>query len=69
MQSAIHYNKAQERLKEQEQSRQAEQEAYLQEYLESSVELLDARDIDFYSQMTGIPVEYLLTMHPTPKTP
>lgn len=37
----------------------------LQEFLESGIGMLDARDIGYYSEMTGIPAQELRRMHPS----
>jgi len=58
----ISYQQAQLELEQEHQNREEEKAHYLEEFRESCIELFDMRDFEYYSEMTGVPVEDLLLM-------
>ena len=64
----IEWSTAIQQAKENEVKRQQEKEYYLQEFYDNSFDMLDARDLNFFAEMTGIEANELRRMHPQSKT-
>jgi len=64
----IEWNTAIQQAKKAQEERTQEQAYYLQEFKENDLSMLDARDIHFFSEMTGIEANELRRMHPQKDT-
>lgn len=63
-QIVITWNEAQAKSEQIEREQQQEAEEKLEEFLRSNLEMLDARDIRYYAEITGKSPNELRRMHP-----
>jgi hypothetical protein len=64
----IQWNTAIQQAQKAQEERTQEKAYYLQEFKDNDLSMLDARDIHFFSEMTGIEANELRRMHPQKDT-
>jgi hypothetical protein len=64
----IQWNTAIQQAQKAQEERTQEKAHYLQEFKDNDLSMLDARDIHFFSEMTGIEANELRRMHPQKDT-
>lgn len=66
--TVIQWNTAIQQAKKAQEERTQEQAYYLQEFKDNDLSMLDARDLHFFAEMTGIEANDLRRLHPQKDT-